>query len=72
MKGPDPQPLAAMTALGLLDEAGALDQETGAGVCDWLAGCTAPDGGVPDLLDTIAAYPHPPWVQAPPQDRGGS
>ncbi|MEU6249006.1 hypothetical protein [Glycomyces sp. NPDC047010] len=71
VKGPDPQPLAAMTALELLDEAGALDAATGAGVCDWLAGRTAPDGGVPDLLDTIAAYPHPPWVQAPPQDRGG-
>lgn len=71
VKGPEPQPLAAMTALAILDEAGVLDQETGAGVCDWLAVHTAPDGGVPDLLETIGAYPHPPWVQAPPQDRGG-
>jgi hypothetical protein len=71
VKGPDPQPLTAMTALEILDEIGALDQRTGAGVCDWLARCTAADGGVPDLLATIDAYPRPPWVQAPPQDRGG-
>jgi hypothetical protein len=71
VKGPDPQPLTAMTALEVLDEIGALDQGTGAPVCDWLARHTAPDGGVPDLLDTITAYPRPPWVQAPPQDRGG-
>ncbi|MEU5871304.1 hypothetical protein AB0A73_07025 [Glycomyces sp. NPDC047369] len=71
VKGPEPQPLTAMTALAILEEAGVLDQETGGAVCDWLAAYSVPDGGVPDLLDTISAYPHPPWVQAPPQDRGG-
>lgn len=71
VKGPDPQPLAAMTALEILDEIGALDQDAGAGICDWLARHTAADGGVPDLLTTITAYPRPPWVEAPPQDRGG-
>ncbi|SDD59014.1 hypothetical protein [Glycomyces harbinensis] len=71
VKGPDPQPLTAMTALEILDEIGALDQTAGAGVCDWLARYTAADGGVPDLLTTITAYPRPPWVEAPPQDEGG-
>ncbi|RRR98350.1 hypothetical protein [Glycomyces terrestris] len=71
VKGPQAQPLSAMSALEILAEAGVLDQATGAGVCDWLARHTAADGGVPDLLASIAAYPHPPWVQAPPQDRGG-
>ncbi|WP_026928845.1 hypothetical protein [Glycomyces tenuis] len=71
VKGPEPQPIAAMTALALLDEIGALDQGTAAPICDWLARVTAADGGVPDLLPTIDAYPRPPWVAAPPQDRGG-
>lgn len=71
VKGPEPQPLSAMRAVEILDEAGRLDPATGAAVCAWLARHTAPDGGVPDLLETITAYPHPPWVQAPPQDRGG-
>ncbi|MDA1362401.1 hypothetical protein O1R50_22445 [Glycomyces luteolus] len=71
VKGPAPQPLSAMAALEILDEADALDQETAAPICDWLLSRTAPDGGVPDLLPSISAYPHPPWVEAPPQDRGG-
>lgn len=71
VKGPEPQPLVAMAALEILDEIGALDQEAAAPVCDWLARRTAGDGGVPDLLPTIGAYPRPPWIQVPPQDRGG-
>jgi len=71
VKGPDPQPLAAMTALEILDEIGALDQRAGGKACDWLARHTAPDGGVPDLLTTIEKYPRPPWVQVPAQDHGG-
>lgn len=71
VKGPAPQPLAAMAALEVLDDAAALDQETGGPVCDWLQRHSAPDGGVPDLLPSVGAYPRPPWVEAPPQDRGG-
>src|SRR5690606_3186666 len=71
VKGPEPHPLTAMTALEILDEIGALDQATAGPVCDWLARHTAPDGGVPDLLPAIEAYPRPPWVAASPQDRGG-
>ncbi|MEU5156367.1 hypothetical protein [Glycomyces sp. NPDC021274] len=71
VKGPAPQPLAAMSALEVLDDTDALDQDTAGPVCDWLLRHTAPDGGVPDLLPSISRYPHPPWVEPPPQDRGG-
>lgn len=71
VKGPDPQPISAMSALEILDEIDALDQPTAASVCDWLSQYTTGDGGVPDLLTTIERYPRPPWVEAPPQDRGG-
>ncbi len=71
VKGPEPQPLSAMAALEVLDEAGGLDQGAAGPICDWLTRHTAPDGGVPDLLASIASYPRPPWVEAPPPDRGG-
>ncbi|HEX2144699.1 MAG TPA: hypothetical protein VHG10_09345 [Glycomyces sp.] len=71
VKGPEPQPISAMHALEVLDEVDALDQETAGPICDWLTRCTAADGGVPDLLASIAAYPRPSWVAVPPQDQGG-
>lgn len=71
VKGPEPQPLSAMAALEVLDEVDAVDQDTAGPICDWLLRHTAEDGGVPDLLPSIAAYPRPPWVEPPPQDRGG-
>ena len=71
VKGPDPQPLSAMSALEILDEIGTFDQPTAWSVCDWLQRHSAGDGGVPDLLPTIGRYPRPPWVEPPPQDRGG-
>jgi hypothetical protein len=71
VKGPEPQPISAMGAFEVLDEADALDQATAEPVCDWLQRHTTPDGGVPDLLASIATYPRPPWVAPPPQDRGG-
>jgi hypothetical protein len=71
VKGPAPQPLSAMAALEVLDEVDAVDQEIAASICDWLLRHTAEDGGVPDLLSSIAAYPRPPWVEPSRQDRGG-
>ncbi|MCC3763809.1 hypothetical protein K3N28_12105 [Glycomyces sp. TRM65418] len=71
VKGPEPQPLSVMSALAVLDEADALDQAAAEPICDWLTRHTTPDGGVPDLLPSIAAYPRPPWVEPSPQDRGG-
>jgi hypothetical protein len=71
VKGPMPQPLAAMAALEVLDDTDTLAQDTAEPICGWLLHHTAPDGGVPDLLESIAAYPRPPWVEPPPQDQGG-
>jgi hypothetical protein len=71
VKGPAPHPISAMSAFEVLDEADALDQQTAAPVCDWLLRHTTEDGGVPDLLTNIVDYPRPPWVEPPPQDRGG-
>ena len=71
VKGPKPQPISAMGALEVLDDIDALDQRTAAPICDWLSRHTVDDGGVPDLLTSIAEYPKPPWVEPPPQDRGG-
>jgi hypothetical protein len=71
VKGPMPQPLAAMAALEIMAETDTLAQDTAEPVCDWLRHYAAPDRGVPDLLDTITDYPHPPWVEPSPQDRGG-
>jgi hypothetical protein len=70
-KGPMPQPLTAMTALEILHETDTLAQDTAQPICDWLRHHTAPDRGVPDLLDTITDYPRPPWVEPPPQNQGG-
>jgi hypothetical protein len=71
VKGPMPQPLAAMAALEVLDDTDTLAQDTAEPICDWLLRHTAPDGGVPDLLESVADYPRPPWVEPPPQDQGG-
>lgn len=62
VRGPEPQPLAAATALAVLQEAGRLDAATVTPVLDWLATVTTAEGGVPAVLPTLAAYPHPPWV----------
>lgn len=64
IKGPEPQPLTAMTALQILDEVDAL-AHTAAPVVDWIADHAAPDGGAPALLPSIADYPRPPWIEAP-------
>jgi hypothetical protein len=66
-----PQPLAAMAALEIMGETDTLAQDTAEPVCDWLRHYAAPDRGVPDLLDTVADYPHPPWVEPSQQDQGG-
>jgi hypothetical protein len=44
------QPVAAMHALEVLAEARDLDSERPVRLCDWLAGHTRPDGGVPMRL----------------------
>ncbi len=69
VKGPAAQPLSVMAALEILDQVGEVGRDER--LLGWLAARSAPDGGVPDLLASIEAYPRPPWVAAPAQDRGG-
>ncbi|MCW6010399.1 hypothetical protein K1W54_38510 [Micromonospora sp. CPCC 205371] len=71
IRGPLPQPLTAMTALRVLDEVDALDAERAAPICAWLGGQITPDGGIPAVLDTILAYPRPPWIVPPEPLAGG-
>lgn len=62
VRGPAPQPLTAATALAALEDAGPLDAATVTSVLDWLTTVTTAEGGVPAVLPTLAAYPHPPWL----------
>ncbi|MEV4558326.1 hypothetical protein AB0K51_15230 [Kitasatospora sp. NPDC049285] len=72
VRGPAPQPLAAIAAARTLAEAGALPGDQRArGLCDWLTGVTTPDGGVPAVLPSLRPYPHPPFLPIaddPPAD----
>ncbi|GAB3651250.1 hypothetical protein [Glycomyces tarimensis] len=69
VKGPEAHPITVATALQILDEADALADHA-APIVDWLATVTAPDGGVPPLLPSIAEYPRPPFM-APPESLHG-
>jgi hypothetical protein len=72
LRGPDSQVSSAMSALEVLAEIGpaadpavlSLVTET----TDWLASVALPDGRVPHVLPTAAAYPAAPWMQ--PNDGG--
>jgi hypothetical protein len=63
LRGPDSQPLAAWHAAMVLAEADALGDPMLAGLLDWLAGITRPDGGVPFMLPSGLAHPRAPWWQ---------
>ena len=62
IRGPEPQPLTAATALAVLEDAGCLDEASVMPVLDWLGTVTTAEGGVPAVLPTLEAYPHPPWL----------
>jgi hypothetical protein len=71
VRGPEPQPLTAATALTVLEDAGQLDAAGVMPILDWLSTVTTQEGGVPAVLPTLAAYPRPPWlpvVAAPAAD----
>jgi hypothetical protein len=54
---PESQPLDVEMALHVMDMAGAPDRGMVLGTLDFLATVTTPDGGVPVVLPSIAAYP---------------
>lgn len=72
LRGPDSQVSSAMSALEILAELGAAAHPDvltlATGTADWLAGVALPDGRVPHVLPTAAAYPAAPWMQ--PNDGG--
>jgi hypothetical protein len=62
-RGPDSETTAALHALEILEEVGALADPL-ADVCAWVASVAEPDGGVPFVLPAAAAYPLAPWMVA--------
>lgn len=62
VRGPEPQPLSAATALAVLADAGRLDAASVIPVLDWLDTVTTAEGGVPAVLPTLRDYPRPPWL----------
>ncbi|PJE96741.1 hypothetical protein CUT44_17095 [Streptomyces carminius] len=70
VRGPASQPVALAAALRVLAETGALSGPRAGRICDWLAGHTAPDGGVPAVLPSLRPYPHPPRLPVPERPAG--
>jgi hypothetical protein len=62
VKGPASQPISVPSALRVLEETGSLLGAQAVRICDWLTKHTAADGGVPAVLPSLRAYPHPPWL----------
>jgi hypothetical protein len=63
MRAPTSQPVGIHTALEILHQVGAPDEELIAGAGDWLATITRDDGGIPFMLEDGLGYPHAPWWQ---------
>ncbi|MEU9400022.1 hypothetical protein [Streptomyces sp. NPDC048242] len=70
VRGPAAQPISVPSALRVLEETGALHGDRARRLCDWLAGVTAPDGGVPAVLPSLRPYPRPPWLPVPDEPAG--
>jgi hypothetical protein len=62
VRGPESEPAAALHALEVLAEIGALDEQMVSEVAGWVATIADRDGGVPFVLPTSARYPHAPWM----------
>jgi hypothetical protein len=65
MRGPISQPVGIHTALEILHEVGARDDELVRGAADWLTTITRDDGGIPFCLPSAVDYPRNPiWQPA--------
>ena len=62
VRGPHSEPVSTLDALAVLAEVGASDDEMAADAAAWLATVAAPDGSIPMVMPTAAAYPHAPWM----------
>ncbi|HEY2571478.1 MAG TPA: hypothetical protein VGI27_08385 [Solirubrobacteraceae bacterium] len=62
VRSPHSEPAAALHALEVLAQIGALDDEMVTDAAVWVASIAEPGGGVPFVLPTAAGYPHAPWM----------
>ena len=60
-RGPGSQPAGVLTALRVLDDADAWDDEIAESACDWLATTEPEGGGTPFVLPGVEGWPHAPW-----------
>ncbi|MGN9838772.1 hypothetical protein ACTMTI_11685 [Nonomuraea sp. H19] len=63
LRGASSQPEPVEVAFWILDELDAFDSPMVAAACDYLAGVTAPDGGVPFVLPSVRDTLRAPWWQ---------
>lgn len=64
VRAPHSEPAAALHALEILAEIGALDDPMVTESAAWARTAAAPDGGLPFMLPAAASYPHAPWMAA--------
>jgi hypothetical protein len=65
MRAPNSQPVGIHTALEILHEVGANDDEINTGAAEWLTTITRADGGIPFCLPSALDYPRNPiWQPA--------
>lgn len=69
-RSPGGQPLAIVTALGILREAGIAADDWVRGVCDWLAAHAPEEGGAPWVTPGVTDWPHAPWWAPQPEQPG--
>ena len=62
VRAPNSEPASTLHALEVLLGAGAPDDPMVADAAGWIGSIAAPDGGVPFVMPTAAAYPHAPWM----------
>jgi hypothetical protein len=60
-RGPESQPAAVLTALQVMHESDAWDDELARGACDFLATTEPEGGGAPFVLPGVERWPHGPW-----------
>lgn len=68
VRSPHSEPASTLRALELLAETAALGDPMVGDAAAWIAGIAGPDGGLPFVLPSAAAYPHAPWMV--PSDGG--
>jgi hypothetical protein len=68
VRGPESEPASTLHALEVLLSVGTRDDPMIADAASWIGSIADPDGGVPFVMPTTAAYPHAPWMV--PSDGG--